>query len=176
MRRRDLQVGLAVLIAAALGFVVALILLRDDSTKNAAAVVTTNGTVTTTTATTTTTTPPGTTAVTTTTATTPRDMLPTTASCVALWNEPANSAARLSLRTIASSQPVRVHVGQSADVPPECLITVIANNGDAYIYAEGGGATYPYAPQPGKTTSSSLHPEQRTANALEQGDGSLQAR
>jgi hypothetical protein len=77
------------------------------------------------------------------------------------------------LVNIASQQPVRVHVGVTTDVPPECLVTIVANNGDAYTFPEGGGSTYPYAPAPGTTNGSSLPAAQKTSNALEQRDGTL---
>lgn len=176
---------LTVVLAAAAGFAIALALKDDNSSPQPAAVVTTgtNGTTTTTAATNTTTSATtgvsGTTTTTTTTTgtqTTTRNPLPTKDGCIALWNQSNNSAARISLHNIATQQPVRVHVGSSADVPPKCLITVIANNGDAYVYSEGGGATYPYSPQASKTNSSSLTFAQRAANALEQGDGTLTGR
>jgi hypothetical protein len=181
--RRDFQLGLALVAAAAIGFAVALLALNKNDSTSTSAVVTTSGAtsgtvVTSTTATTGT--AGATTSTTTTTATgtvtAPQTQPPTTATCVQLWNTPANRGAKTSLRTIASQQPVRVHVGETAEVPARCLVTVIANNGDAYIYTEGGGATYPYAPQPSRTTAASLPPAQRAANALEQGDGTLQAR
>ena len=76
---------------------------------------------------------------------------------------------------IASQQPIRVHVGQTTDVPAKCLITVLANNGDAYVFPEAGGSTYPYATAASRTSSASLPAAQRTANALEQRDGTLKA-
>ena len=53
---------------------------------------------------------------------------------------------------------------------------LVANNGDAYVFPEGGGGTYPYAQAPGKTAGSGLPAAQKTSNALEQGDGTLKAR
>jgi hypothetical protein len=172
MRRRDLQIALSLLLAAALGVAVALIATNDNNstTTTAAATSTTSVTVTTGANGTTTTT------TNTVTNTTPQDPLPSTTSCVALWNEPTNSAARTALAAIVTREPVRVHVGMTADVPPQCLITVIANSGVAYEFAEGGGATYPYAPLPAKTSAASLPPAQRTVNALAQNDGTLEAR
>jgi hypothetical protein len=69
-----------------------------------------------------------------------------------------------------------VHVGVTTDVPPECLVTIVANDGKAYVLPEGGGTTFPYAAAPGSTDSSSLPAAQKTSNALEQGDGTLKAR
>src|SRR5439155_15889093 len=87
---------------------------------------------------------------------TPTNPPATTASCIALWNAPANRGAQTFLINIASQQPIRVHVGETTDVPPKCLITVLANNGDAYVFPEAGGTTYPYATVASRTTSASL--------------------
>jgi hypothetical protein len=73
-------------------------------------------------------------------------------------------------------EPIRVHVGVTSDVPPKCLITVVANNGDAYVFPAAGGTTYPYAQAPGRTSGSTLPAAQKTSNALEQRDGTLAAR
>ena len=100
---------------------------------------------------------------------------PSESDCIAQWNETANRGAQTYLVNLASQQPVRVHVGTSSEVPPKCLVTVLANNGSAYIFAGGAGTTYPYAPAPGQTQASSLPVAQRTSNALEQRDGTLTA-
>jgi hypothetical protein len=93
-----------------------------------------------------------------------------------LWNQPSNRGAQTFLINLASRQPIRVHVGVTTSVPPKCLVTIVANNGDAYTFPEGGGTTYPYAPAAGQTSSSSLPAAQKTSNALEQRDGTLTAR
>jgi hypothetical protein len=183
MRRSNLQVALAVMLAAVVGFIVALVAFGNDNGNNAAVVTseTTAGTGATAPATTTTTatgTSSGTTATGTTTTTggaTPTTPAPTVASCIQLWNEPANRGAQVYLINLASRQPIRVHVGQTTDVPPKCLITVIANNGDAYVFPAAAGTTYPYAPAPSTTNGSSLPAEQRKVNALAQSDGTLAA-
>jgi hypothetical protein len=192
MGRSNTQVAFAVLLAAVAGFVVALVAFGKD-TGNNAAVVTTNGTTTTattgataaTTATTGTSTSSlgtsqsevqtTTTATTSTPATTPATGPPTVASCIALWNQANNRGAQTYMVNLAARQPIRVHVGETSEVPPKCLITVIANDGAAYVFPEGGGTTYPYAPAPSQTTGGSLPVEQRKANALEQRDGTLTA-
>jgi len=77
---------------------------------------------------------------------------------------------------IMSQQPIRVHVGLTSAVPPKCLITIVGNDGRAWIFPAGGGATFPYAAAPGTTNGSSLPAAQKTSNALEQRDGTLAAR
>src|SRR3954452_25087922 len=99
----------------------------------------------------------------------------TTSSCIDLWNQTNNRGNQTFLVNVMSQQPIRVHVGVTTDVPPECLVTVVGNNGDAYVFPEGGGSTFPYAASPGKTDSGSLSTEQKTSNALEQRDGTLAA-
>jgi hypothetical protein len=169
VERRDVQIGLAVIGAAVIGFAIALLVTGGGSDKTGSAVATTNGTITTTTSVAPATGPTGATGQ-----TTPTTPTPTTASCIALWNEPANRGAQTFLINIASQQPIRVHVGESAEVPPKCLVTVVGNNGDAYVFPEGGGTAYPYSPGVGRTESSTLPAAQRTSNALEQRDGTLQ--
>ena len=178
MERRDgIQVGLAIVAAAAIGFVIALVAFgNNDNSKNSAA--TTAATATSTTATTDTNgqTTSATTATTTAPSTAPETQQVDTGSCIQLWNQDNNRGAQTFLINIASQQPVRVHVGETTDTPPKCLITVVANNGDAYVFPEAGGTTYPYAPAGGKTAASTLPAAQKTENALEQRDGTLQAR
>ncbi|MFL5894290.1 MAG: hypothetical protein ACJ76Z_04150 [Thermoleophilaceae bacterium] len=175
MERRDgLQIGLAIVAAAAIGFVVALLAFgRNDSNNNAAGTSLQTTTTTTTSGQGTTTTATNTAS---TTSTTPQTAGGTPASCIELWNQPANRGAQTFLANLASRQPVRVHAGTTTDAPPKCLITVIANNGNAYVFPEGGGTTYPYAPAPSQTSDSTLPPAQKTENALEQRDGTLEAR
>jgi hypothetical protein len=182
-RRRDVNLGLAVVAAAAVGFAIALLLFRDDnkgSNTNAAVTTTTGTTAAGGTATTQTSTGTGTAPA---TATTPQPTqptqqatAPTTASCIDLWNQPTNRGAQTFLVNVASQQPVRVNVGTTSGEPPKCLVTVVANNGDAYVYSEGGGTTFPYAPAPARVAGSTLPADQKTENALEQRDGTLKAR
>lgn len=150
---------------------------------NAAATVTAAAT-TATTATTAVTTAPGATP-TGTTSTTTTGTTPTTApgspqadigSCIGLWNQTGNRINQTFLVNLFTRQPVRVHVGATSDVPPKCLVTVVADNGDAYVFPEGGGGTYPYAQVPAATPSNGLPPAQKVSNALEQSDGTLKAR
>jgi hypothetical protein len=166
---RGFQVALAVIAAAAIGFLIALIAFgNDDNGSNVNATVsqtTTSG------PTAGTTTQNGTT--TTVTVTTPTDPLPTVAGCIDLWNEPGNNAARTFMANLAASQAVRVHVGVTAQTPPECLVTVISNDGTVATFPEGGGRTFPYNPTPGRTTVDQIPATQRTQNALEQPDGTL---
>src|SRR3954452_14409537 len=175
MERRELQIALWVVAAAAVGFVIALLVVGkgndDNGTTTAAATSTTATTGTNGTGTTT-----GTTTTTTTTGGTPTTPAATTTSCVALWNGQGNRAAQTFLVNVASQQPVRVHVGQTTDVPPKCLVTVVANDGSAYVFPEGGGTTFPFVPAPTKTDGKTLPSAQKTANALEQRDGTLAER
>jgi hypothetical protein len=185
MQRRGATNWTVVVLALAVGFLAALLIVgQNDSNKTSATVDTTSSTTTqagTGTSTTTTTAQTGsggtsTTTTSTTQATTPASPQATVGSCIALWNRPANRADQTFLVNLMSQQPVRVHVGVTTDVPPECLVTVVANDGKAYVFPEGGGTTYPYAPAPASTDSSSLAAAQKTSNALEQRDGTLQAR
>jgi hypothetical protein len=177
MERRGPNTWLVAVLAIAVGFLAALLILGRDDTKNSSATVSNGTTV----ATTTTAAAPVTTAETTTTSTTdaapaPQSPAASVPACISLWNQPTNRSAQVFLVNVASQQPVRVHVGATTDVPPECLVTIVANNGDAYTFPEGGGSTYPYAPAPGTTNGSSLPAAQKTSNALEQRDGTLTAR
>ena len=177
MERRGSNTWLIAALAIAVGFLAALLLFGGDDDADTA-----DGTVTTATETTQTAGTGGTTTTTTTGAgtgtaeATPGTTGATVAGCIALWNQQNNRGAQTFLVNIASQQPVRVHVGETPGTPPECLITVVADNGDAYTFAEGGGTTFPYAQAPSRTSSASLPAEQRTANALEQRDGTLEAR
>lgn len=172
--RRGSNTWLVAALAVAVGFLAALLIFGGDDDAD-----TTNATVNATTAETTQTTGAQTqtteTQVTTPEAT-PGSPEATPGNCIALWNQRNNRAAQTFLVNIASQQPVRIHVGTTSDVPAECLVTVVANNGDAYTFAEGGGTTFPYAPAPARTTSDTLPEEQRTANALNEPDGRLKER
>jgi hypothetical protein len=182
MERRGANTWLVAALAIAVGFLSALLIVRGgDDNKDASATTSTTGTATqagSETNSATTAPGPSTTATTTATqqGTAPQDPTPTTDSCVNLWNEPNNRANQTFLVNVMSQQPVRVHVGTTSSVPPKCLVTVVANNGTAYVFPEGGGATFPYAAAPGSTTSSSLPAAQKTSNALEQRDGTLATR
>jgi hypothetical protein len=174
MERQGSNTWLVAVLAIAVGFLAALLILGTGDSKNTSAPVSNETTVATTTAGTT----AGTTTTSTTTETTPAPQSPAASvpACVSLWNQPTNRGAQVFLVNIASQQPVRVHVGVTTDVPPQCLVTIVANNGDAYTFPEGGGTTYPYAPAPGTTSGSSLPAAQKTSNALEQRDGTLKER
>jgi hypothetical protein len=183
MERRGSNTWLVAGLAIAVGFLAALLIFgRDPSTKTSATIapgttavtepVATTGTTTTTTG------PNGATTSTTTAqqpAATPQSPQATPASCIDLWNQPANRGPQTFLVNVASQQPVRVNVGTTTDVPPQCLVTIVANNGDVYTYPEGGGTTFPYATSPGRTTSKELPVEQKNANALDQRDGTLKS-
>jgi hypothetical protein len=174
MRGRELQIGLALVAAAGIGLLIGFLVFGGDNGSSATVATTTGAT----TSATTTAAGAGTTSATTTTTgagTAPTTPAPTEASCIQLWNEPINRGAQTYVVNVASQQPIRVHVGETSEVPPKCLVTIIGNNGTAWVFAEAGGTTYPYTPSPSQTTGSSLPTEQRTANALEQRDGTLAA-
>jgi hypothetical protein len=176
MERRGSNTWLVAVLALAVGFLAAVLILGTDDSKNTSAAVSNETTVATTTSGTT----PGTAGTTTTSTTTatpaPQSPAASVPACISLWNQPNNRGAQVFLVNIAARQPIRVHVGVTTDVPPECLVTIVANNGDAYSFPEGGGTTYPYAPAPGTTSSSSLPAAQKTSNALEERDGTLTER
>jgi hypothetical protein len=176
MERRGSNTWLVAVLAIAVGFLAALLILGNDDSKNTSAAVSSETTGATTTSGTTPGTTAGTTTTSTTTVATPQSPVASVPGCISLWNQPTNRGAQVFLVNIASRQPIRVHVGVTTDVPPECLVTIVANNGDAYSFPEGGGSTYPYAPAPGTTSSSSLPAAQKTSNALEQRDGTLTER
>jgi hypothetical protein len=186
MNRRGSNTWLVAVLALAVGFLVALLLFGNDDNNNSSAVVATTGATTATTtqgsgasaapATTTT----GSTTSSSTTAQpgagAPQQPEPTVGSCIALWNQTNNRGNQTFVVNLMAHQPIRVHVGLTANVPPKCLITIVANNGDAYVFPEGGGGTYPYAQAPGSSAGSALPAAQKTSNALEQSDGTLKAR
>ena len=177
MDRRGANTWLVAVLAVAVGFLAALLIFGVDDNDNAA--VTTAAQTTATTTSQTGATPGATTTSGTTTTqqgTTPGSPEATIANCIALWNQPNNRANQTFLVNVMSQQPVRVHVGVTSAVPPECLVTVVANDGKAYVFPEGGGDSYPYAAAPGSTDSSGLPAAQKTSNALEQRDGTLAAR
>jgi hypothetical protein len=182
MDRRGTNTWLVAALALAVGFLAALLIFGGNDNNNSSATVsqttaaagTGTGAGTTQAATTPATTTTSTTA--TATATTPTSPQATEASCLDLWNQSTNRTNQVFLLNVMTRQAVRVHVGTTSDVPPKCLVTVVANDGSAYVFPEGGGTTYPYAQVPGSTPSSSLPSGQRISNALEQRDGTLAAR
>ena len=170
MERRGSNTWLVAVLAIAVGFLAALLIFGgDDDSGGSSTTATTaaNGTTTSTA-----TASPGTD----TTPPTPKSPEATTASCIDLWNEPANRGAQTFLVNVASQHPVRVHVGVTTDVPPECLVTIVSDDGTAYVYPEGGGTTYPYSPGPGTSKSADLPADQKISNALEQPDGTIKAK
>jgi hypothetical protein len=177
MQPRNSNTWIVAALAIAVGFLAALLIVgQGDDNKNASATsVTTSATTQTGTATTDTT-GTGTTTTTTTQSAAPATPAATTQSCIDLWNQQNNRGNQTFLVNVMTQQPVRVHVGVTSDVPPECLVTVVANDGKAYVFPEGGGSTYPYAVSPGGTDAASLPAAQKTSNALEQRDGTLKAR
>jgi len=183
MDRRGSNTWLVAALALAVGFLAALLIFGGNDNNDSSATVsqttaaaagTGTGTETTQTATT-----PGTTTTSTTTTatgTTPASPQATEASCLDLWNQSTNRTNQVFLVNVMTRQAVRVHVGTTSDVPPKCLVTVVANDGNAYVFPEGGGTAFPFAQVPGSTPSSSLPSGQRISNALEQRDGTLAAR
>jgi len=180
MDRSGTNTWLVAALALAVGFLAALLIFGGNDNNNSSATVSQTtaaaGTGTGAGTTQAATTPATTTTATTATATTPTSPQPTEASCLDLWNQSTNRTNQVFLVNVMTRQAVRVHVGTTSDVPPKCLVTVVANDGSAYVFPEGGGTTYPYAQVPGSTPSSSLPSGQRISNALEQRDGTLAAR
>jgi hypothetical protein len=179
MERRGSNTWLVAVLAIAVGFLAALLIFRGNDDNNTSATAGSTTSTTTAQAGTGTTTVPDTSTTTTSTTTqgnAPSDPQATVGSCVNLWNQQNNRGNQVFLVNVMAQQPVRVHVGVTSAVPPQCLVTVVANNGKAYVFPEGGGSTFPYATAPGSTDSASLPAAQKTSNALEQRDGTLQAR
>src|SRR5436190_14976108 len=150
MERRGSSTWVIAALAIAVGFLIALLLFGGKDDENTSATVGSNGTTTTTAGTTT----GGTNGTSTTTATTGTTTAPqadqaTIGSCINLWNQGNNRGNQTFLVNVMSRQAVRVHVGVTSDVPPQCLITIVANDGSAYVFPEGGGTTFPYAAAPG---------------------------
>jgi hypothetical protein len=178
MDRRGANTWIVAVLALAVGFLAALVIFGTGDNKTSATVSSTNAATTQTGATTGTAAPGASTTSTTATqpGAAPQSPQATVGSCVDLWNQVNNRTNQTFLVNVLSQQPVRVHVGVTTDVPPKCLVTVVANDGKAYVFPEGGGSTFPYAVAPGSTDGSSLPAAQKTSNALEQSDGTLQAR
>jgi hypothetical protein len=180
MERRGANTWLVALLAIAVGFLAALLILGGDDNNNSSATVSQTTATTTQTGATDTTSTNGTSTTSTTTATqqgtAPTVPEATTQNCINLWNQQNNRGNQTFLVNLMSNQAVRIHVGVTSDVPPKCLVTIVANNGRAYVFPEGGGTTFPYAIAPGGTDSSSLPAAQKISNALEERDGTLKAR
>lgn len=185
MQRRGSNTWLVAVLAIAVGFLAALLIVGGNGDKENAGATSTTTTPAATqagtgTATTTTTSTSGTATTTTATSSTPtaapQSPPATLPSCISLWNQANNRTNQTFLVNVMSQQPVRVHVGTTGSVPPKCNVTIVANDGKAYVFPEGGGATYPYATVPGPTDAASLPAGQKTSNALEQRDGTLSAR
>lgn len=176
MERRGANTWIIAVLAIAVGFLAALLILGRDDNKNTNATVSTTDATTAQTATGPGTTTSGTSTTTTQQGTAPQSPQATEASCIDLWNQQNNRANQTFLVNIMSQQAVRVHVGVTSDVPPQCLLTVVANDGKAYVFPEGGGSTFPYATSAGTTDASTLPAAQKISNALEQRDGTLTAR
>jgi cytoskeletal protein RodZ len=180
MERRGANTWLVAGLAIAVGFLAALLILGGDDNDNAGATVSSTTATTTQARTTDTTSTNGTSTTSTTTATqqgtTPQTPEATEQNCINLWNQQNNRSNQTFLVNVMSQQAVRVHVGVTSDVPPQCLVTIVANDGKAYVFPEGGGSTFPYALAPGSTDSSTLPAAQKISNALEERDGTLKAR
>jgi hypothetical protein len=180
MERRGANTWLVAVLAIAVGFLAALLILGGDDSNNSSATVSQTTATTTQTGATDTTSTSGTSTTSTTTATqqgtTPQAPEATTQNCINLWNQQNNRANQTFLVNVMSNQAVRIHVGVTSDVPPKCLVTIVANDGKAYVFPEGGGTTFPYAVAPGGTDSSSLPAAQKISNALEEPDGTVKAR
>src|SRR4051794_24941250 len=182
MERRGANTWIIAVLAIAVGFLAALLIFRGNDNNNTSATVSsTNATTTTqagTTASSATTAVPTSTTTTTTTqqGAAPQTPEPTLNSCVDLWNSQNNRVNQTFIVNIMSQQPIRVHVGVTSAVPPKCLITIVGNDGRAWVFPAGGGTTFPYAAAPGTTDGSSLPAAQKISNALEQRDGTLAAR
>jgi hypothetical protein len=159
------------------GFLAAVVIVGDKGkTKTVAETVTSTQTTVTPSTTTPATTTPGTTSPTTagTTPTTTTSTGPDSASCITLWNQPANRGNQVFLVNVMSQQAVRVNVGATATSPAKCLVTVVENSGPAYVFPQG--TTLPYEQTTGTTPGDSLPAAQKISNALEQRDGTLQSR
>src|SRR5436190_14054456 len=169
MERRGANTWLVAVLALAVGFLAALLIFGGNDNNTSATVgSTTTGTSAASGTTATTSTTAGGTATTSTTSTStaqaaaPQDPQATVGNCINLWNQANNRGNQTFLANLVAQQPVRVHVGVTSDVPPRCLITVVANSGAAYVFPEGGGTTYPYAQAPGRTDAVTLPVAQKT--------------
>jgi hypothetical protein len=180
MERRGANTWLVAVLAIAVGFLAALLILGNDDNENSSATVSPTTATTTQAGATDTTSTNGTTTTSTTTATqqgtTPQSPEATAQNCINLWNQQNNRGNQTFLVNVMTQQAVRIHVGVTSNVPPKCLVTIVANDGKAYVFPEGGGTTFPYAAAPGSTASSELPAAQKISNALEERDGTLKAR
>ena len=176
MERRGANTWIVAVLAIAVGFLAALLILGGDDNSNNTGAVVSQTNATTTQAGTNSGTNTGTSTTTSTQGAAPQDPAPSQQSCVDLWNQVANRPNQTFLVNIMSQQPVRIHVGTTSDVPPQCLVTIVTNDGKAYVFPEGGGSTFPYAAAPGSTDAASLPVAQKISNALEERDGTLKSR
>src|SRR5689334_7574657 len=131
MDRRAPNTWVVAVLGIAIGFVAALLITGGGGDKTSATV---SSATTTQPATTTTTT-----ATTTAQSAAPQTPAATTDSCIGLWNQPNNRTDQTFLVIIMAQQAIRVHVGVTAAVPPKCLVTVVGNDGRAYVFPEAGG-------------------------------------
>jgi hypothetical protein len=176
MERRGANNWLVAVLAGAVGFLAAALIFGTGDSNNSSATVSTPAAVGTATTETPAATGTTTSTQTATTTTAPPSPEATTASCIALWNQTNNRGPQTFLVNLASREPVRVNVGQTTGVPAGCFVTIVANDGTAYTFPPGGDTGYPYAPAAAQVPSSTLPAAQKTSNALEQRDGTLQAR
>lgn len=176
MERRGANTWLVAALAIAVGFLAALLILRGGDNDKTSATVSSTTATTTQTGATDTTAASGTTTTATQQGAAPQSPEATTQSCIDLWNNQNNRGNQTFLVNVMSQQAVRVHVGVTSNVPPKCLVTIVANDGKAYVFPEGGGTTFPYATAPGATASPELPAAQKISNALEERDGTLKAR
>ena len=186
MERPSTSTWLIAAIALVVGFLAALLILGGNDDNNTSATVTQTSAAVSQTSPATTqagvspaTTPGAGTTSTTTTSTpgaAPQAPAASVQSCVDLWNQAANRPNQTFLANVMSQQPVRIHVGTTSDVPPQCLVTVVANDGKAYVFPAGGGSPFPYSAAPGGTDASSLPAAQKISNALEERDGTMKSR
>jgi hypothetical protein len=171
MPERQVNAGvvLGALLALGLGVLIGYVIWGGSDTETV--------TVTSTAATTAATTLPTTGTTTTTTGTTtdrvPVSPQPTITGCISLWNRANNTAAQNFLRLREQEQAVRIHVGATAETPPKCLVTLIANDGTVFRFAEGGGTTFPYAPTPSRGRVEELTSTDRNVNAVAEPNGQL---
>src|SRR4051794_19429096 len=111
MERRGSNTWLIAVLAIAVGFLAAVLIFSGGGSDSSTSTTVSSGTTTN-----------ATTTSTSGTAATPSSPKATTASCIALWNRPENRGPQTFLANVALQQAVRVHVGTTTDVPPECLV------------------------------------------------------
>jgi len=176
MESRDVQVVIAVILAGIVGFALATLLMDDDDEPAVDTVATTVQPTTATTPPPTGTTPTATTPAPTGTDQVPTEEAPNDASCIELWNQENNTSPQAFVADLQNRQAIRVNVGATAQAPPKCLVTIIANDGSVYRFTEGAGRAFPYSPRPTRLQSSALSAEERQTDALSEEGGRLSAR